>query len=130
VRPTHRLTIAVSIPIIVTPLAVFSFVWKTLYPYKVDEHLYQRIVRFGKQSGGVGRRRQAAPAVTREDQKLMRRPKRNCRSSGLALVMLMKFPVDWRLPSGLKVIFDAFLFASTGLLKCGVLVRLLASARN
>src|SRR4030095_2545141 len=58
VRPTDRLTIAVSIPIIVTPHAVFSFVWKTLYPCKVDEHLYQRIVCFGKRSGVVGRRRE------------------------------------------------------------------------
>src|SRR5262245_5925645 len=69
VRPTHRLTIAVSIPIIVTPLAVFSFVWKTSYPYKVDKHLYQRIVWFGKRSGGIGRRRlrDACPVARRSE---------------------------------------------------------------
>src|SRR5881396_3093287 len=63
----------------------------------------------------------------RVNQKLMRRPKRNCRSSGLAPVIDMKSPEERSDPSGLKVMFDAF---APGLLKCGVLVMLAASARN
>ena len=107
-------------------------------PRSPCERRLERILEFNVPEGGLSRTSEctrwglagaafAAPAVTQEDQKLMRRPKRNWRSSGLALVMLMKFPEDWRLPSGLKVILDAF---APGLLKCGVLVRLAASARN
>src|SRR5262245_43596389 len=67
-----------------------------------------------------GRRASDGPrAIETHDQKFMRRPKRNCRSSARALVTAMKSPEDRSVPSGLKVMFDAF---APGLLKCGVFV--------
>src|SRR5262245_46282233 len=61
---------------------------------------------------GAGNR---SPAPTaRKRQKLRRKPKRNCRSSALALVIDMKSPEEASDPSGLKVMFEAF---APGLLK-------------
>src|SRR5882762_7759786 len=56
-----------------------------------------------------------APAVDSADQNAKRTPKRNCRSSNLALLISMKLPLE-RSP--------------LGLLKCGELKRLAASTRN
>src|SRR6267143_446987 len=56
-----------------------------------------------------------APAVDSADQNATRTPKRNCRSSSLALVITRKFPL-LREPVGFR--------------KCGVLNKLAASARS
>src|SRR5438477_8324032 len=55
------------------------------------------------------------PGIRFQDQKANRKPNRNCRSSFLALVMVRKSPL---------------VMSPLGLLKCGELNRLAASARN